>query len=311
MDDQHRVVGLDHLALAVVGALAFHLEGVQRERLAGDVEAVVLDLVVAGGDGLVEGVDLAAVLRAEGGVVEVDRGDAFGDLRRRVESLEFLDVHHLPDRRLEAAHVAVHLHEREVGVQRQLSFALVFPQGADHRQGALAGIQIGVVPAGRGPVPQVDAPTVVGVAGLVHLLSDVWQEGSEQFEEGAVCRRQCVRRRGVIVVPEPLFGDLQVVVTERVPERRPEFVTGLREGVVVKQRGEPLGEVVDVGEHPPVDGCQFLRFRGVGGRQPVDELRGVPDLPDEFSPWVISFVLNGKSSPSEDDAAQYRIASTG
>jgi len=96
-----------------------------------------------------------------------------------------------------------------------------------------------------------------------------------------VCRPERVRR-GVVLA---LFDDLEVVVTERVPEEAPEFVAGLRERAILEEPSESLDSVVELGEQPAVELSEVFvgrRIRVRLRRQRLDELRGVPQLADQL-----------------------------
>jgi hypothetical protein len=124
----------------------------------------------------------------------------------------------------------------------------------------------------------------------------VGQERREQLQEGPVCAGQCELRGGVPTIGQALFRDLEIVITEGVPEERPEFVAGFRELVVL----EPLGDGGDVGvqfrQQPLVDGCEVALFDcldrlGVRG-QLLHESRRVPELLEQaFAGFEIAFLV--------------------
>jgi len=157
---------------------------------------------------------------------------------------------------------------------------------------------------GDGGVDRVGVARSIGVHVVPELFGNVREQRGKQLQEPPVCRPERVRR-GVVLA---LFDDLEVVVTERVPEEAPEFVAGLRERAILEEPSESLDSVVELGEQPAVELSEVFvgrRIRVRLRRQRLDELRGVPQLADQLLARARrSFSLNGKSSPTAVPAAQ-------
>jgi len=118
----------------------------------------------------------------------------------------------------------------------------------------------------------------------------------EQLQKSTVCDLKGPPCRGIAIGPDPALGDLEIVITERVPEERSQAITSLRELPIGQLRRHVLDLRVQRGQQPPVDGGQLGgSLRRAIARETVDEPRGVPEFLQSFcnsrSPATIPFSL--------------------